>query len=232
MYKYEKVVRNIIRDIDLEILRPESNLPTDEQLMKRYTVSRVTARKAVQELIDQGYVVKDSGKRLIGQQHNTQAKSLDYFQNLMPIVLTSEITNVITEIDVQQANPFSEKVFGRNVGAYFVANLWYQTANTIVANEQSLIPAEVVSQAGIDMYDKKTVQQLIETKVYRLGYNAAVTIDTLTPKSHDFKHVIQGNSQDVFYKLTENIYNKEQNVIIYNEYYLSTKNAYLKLHTR
>jgi len=231
LYKYQKVADQIIRDIKLELLRPGTALPTDDSLMKKYGVSRVTVRKSISYLIEKGVVDNAGNKRMINDTKLSSSDGLNHFQPLIYAVAQPEITNVITECAVEQANPYSDEIFKRNVGAYFKANLWYQHLDTIIANTQSIIPAELVSGTGTDMYDKKAVQALIEQTAYQVGYNSEVHIDAIDPRKHAFDHAIQGASNAMFFKLTERIFNDNQQTILFNELYLSTKNAMVTIHT-
>lgn len=231
MYKYQKVADQIIRDIKLELLRPGTALPTDDSLMKKYGVSRVTVRKSISYLIEKGVVDNTGNKRMISDTKLSSSDGLNHFQPLIYAIAQPKITNVITECAVEQANPYSDEIFKRNVGAYFKANLWYQHLDTIIANTQSIIPAELVSGTGTDMYDKKAVQVLIEQTAYQVGYNSEVHIDAIDPRKHTFDHAIQGASNAIFFKLTERIFNDNQQTILFNELYLSTKNAMVTIHT-
>lgn len=42
--------------------RRDKRLPSEPELCRRYGVSRITVRRAIQELVDEGYVVKRQGK--------------------------------------------------------------------------------------------------------------------------------------------------------------------------
>lgn len=231
MYKYQKVANQIIRDIKLELLRPGTPLPTDEALMQKYQVSRVTVRKSISYLVTQGIVNSTGNKRVINAAKATVNDDLNHFQPLIYAIAKPKITNVITESIVEQANPYSDEIFRRNVGAYFRANLWYQHHDTIVANTQSIIPAELVSSTETDMYNKKAVQTLIERTAYQVGYNAEIHVDAIDPRKHEFNHAIQGASNAIFFKLTERILDENQRTILFNEVYLSTKNAAMVIHT-
>lgn len=232
MYKYENVANNIIRDIELEILRPGFKLFTDEQLMTRYQVSRVTARKAVEYLIDLKYIKAEGNKRLITNYAKPLTKSLNHFKALPYQISKLEITNVMTESIVEKANPFSDDIFKRNVGAYFKVDLWYQAHNAIIINTQSLIPAEIVSDTETDMYRKKEIQDLIENQIYALGHNADIEITVVDPRKVGFAHAIQGVSNAAFYQIKETVFNNNQKVILYNEHYASIKNVELILQTK
>ena len=41
---------------------PGQQIPTEQELMKQYNVSRITVRRAIQELINEKYLIKSQGK--------------------------------------------------------------------------------------------------------------------------------------------------------------------------
>ena len=55
-------VKAIIHDIDQGVLQARDRLPSEKELQERFGVSRVTVRKAVDVLIEEGYVVRDYRK--------------------------------------------------------------------------------------------------------------------------------------------------------------------------
>lgn len=231
MYKYQKVANGIIRDIKLEILRSGSKLPTDLEIMKKYGISRITARKAVQYLVEQGYVKQSNHLRIISDKSQNQ-ESISHFGSIARAICIPKITNVITETEVQQANPYSLSFFHRNVGAYFQTNLWYQHSNSIILNTQSMIPAELVSQTHTDMYNKLDVQKLVEQKVYQLGHDAEITIEITDPRKEHFAHAIEGISNSTFFKVSEAIYDTKQQIILFNNHFISSKNAKIVTYTK
>lgn len=60
--KYKVIKESIITTILSGKLMPDEQLPTEFELMDRYGVSRVTVRKAMKELCDEGYTYRIQGK--------------------------------------------------------------------------------------------------------------------------------------------------------------------------
>lgn len=60
--KYQKIVNKIIDDIGAGLLEPNEQISTEEQLAEEFSVSRVTVRRAIDELIEEGYLEKKKGK--------------------------------------------------------------------------------------------------------------------------------------------------------------------------
>lgn len=59
---YRQLEKLLREDIETGILSAGSKLPTENELVSMYSVSRVTVRKALDELSQQGYLERRSGK--------------------------------------------------------------------------------------------------------------------------------------------------------------------------
>jgi DNA-binding GntR family transcriptional regulator len=60
--KYERIKQDIISEIRQGIFKPGDKLYSESDLKKKYDVSSITAVKALQELVNEGYVVRYQGK--------------------------------------------------------------------------------------------------------------------------------------------------------------------------
>lgn len=59
---YAQIVEQLQRDIQSGLYSQTGRLPTEEELSNKYNVSRITIRRAVDELVSQGLVEKSKGK--------------------------------------------------------------------------------------------------------------------------------------------------------------------------
>lgn len=76
--KYFALKKELIQKIEEEEFGPECPIPSERELMEQYQVSRITVRRAIDELVTGGYLYKVQGK-------GTYVKSDDYSQNLFAI---------------------------------------------------------------------------------------------------------------------------------------------------
>ena len=60
-YKYFHLAERIRSEIELGIRAPGKQIPTEEELAIRYSLSRNTVRQAIRLLVDQGYLVRIQG---------------------------------------------------------------------------------------------------------------------------------------------------------------------------
>ncbi|QOV18813.1 GntR family transcriptional regulator [Blautia liquoris] len=59
---YEQLKNIILNDIKEGKLKPNQKIPTEMEFSKKYKISRMTVRKALSELVDEGVLAKKQGK--------------------------------------------------------------------------------------------------------------------------------------------------------------------------
>ena len=59
---YETIRQSILNDISSGVLSPGDLLPTEQMLCEKFSVSRITVRRAVSELCDAGHLVRQQGR--------------------------------------------------------------------------------------------------------------------------------------------------------------------------
>ena len=60
--KYYLVKKAIVENIENEVYDSKDPIPSERELMETYQVSRITVRKAIDELVTEGYLYKIQGK--------------------------------------------------------------------------------------------------------------------------------------------------------------------------
>lgn len=74
--KYFILKKDIVKKIELEEYCSEDSIPSERELMEQYQVSRITVRKAIDELVMEGYLYRIQGK---GTYVKTDEKSHELF---------------------------------------------------------------------------------------------------------------------------------------------------------
>ena len=62
MTKYQKIYQDLLEKIKQGEIKPHTLLPSESELMKIYDASRDTVRKALNLLLNDGYIQKNKGK--------------------------------------------------------------------------------------------------------------------------------------------------------------------------
>jgi len=84
---YYKVKEELIRMIDTDEVKPDQLVPSERELINLFGVSRTTVRKAMDDLVNEGYLYKVQGK-------GTFVKRKRYTQGLIKLTsCTEEIRN-------------------------------------------------------------------------------------------------------------------------------------------
>jgi GntR family transcriptional regulator len=86
--KYSQVGNSIIKKIEDGTYKTGSSIPSERELIEKFGVSRITVRKAIDELVSKGFLTKVQGK-------GTYVKSVIHRQNLFS--LTSCKTDIIKQ---------------------------------------------------------------------------------------------------------------------------------------
>lgn len=81
--KYYLVKKSIVEKIENEEFQPGEPIPSERELMEDYQVSRITIRKAIEELVAEGYLYKVQGK-------GTYVKTDEGSNNLFAITSCTE----------------------------------------------------------------------------------------------------------------------------------------------
>lgn len=81
--KYYVLKKSLIEKMDNEEFPAADPIPSERELMERYQVSRITVRKAIDELVNEGYLYKVQGK-------GTYVKSDERSSDLIAITSCTE----------------------------------------------------------------------------------------------------------------------------------------------
>lgn len=81
--KYYALKKAIIKKIDMEEYASDQPIPSERELIDKYQISRITVRKAIDELVNEGYLYKIQGK-------GTYVKSDNKSQDLISITSCTE----------------------------------------------------------------------------------------------------------------------------------------------
>lgn len=81
---YYKLKEEIIRMIEDEEVNPDELIPSERDMMEKYDISRTTVRKAIDVLVNEGYLYKIHGK-------GTYVKGKKFSQGLLKLTSCTEM---------------------------------------------------------------------------------------------------------------------------------------------
>ena len=83
---YLQVRDYILNQIEEGVLVPGEKIPPERELAEKLNVSRYTARRALQELVDEGVLYRVQGSGTYIRERNNNHKRLDAIGIVMPFV--------------------------------------------------------------------------------------------------------------------------------------------------
>ena len=108
--KYNIIVKAIIHDIDQGVLQARDRLPSEKELQERFNVSRVTVRKAVDVLIEEGYVIRDYRKGTFSSERITYKKMNEIVSFTRSALLRGDVpSTIVHSITDVKPDPFLMK---------------------------------------------------------------------------------------------------------------------------
>lgn len=110
--KYEMICNDLIKKIEKGVYKENEVLPSETQMIEIYNVSRITIRRAIDELAILGYIEKNQGKRCtIKNRQNIQElnRIFSYTEEILKHGMTP--TRKIIECGIRLANTEDKESF-------------------------------------------------------------------------------------------------------------------------
>ncbi len=98
MSKYESIFHDILGKIDSHELNAGDSLPSERELMGMYDASRDTIRKALNLLIQNGYIQKSKGRKSIVLDTKRFKMPFSNIESFKEVAKALEETTVVTEM--------------------------------------------------------------------------------------------------------------------------------------
>ena len=88
---YAQLKEKIISDINNETLKYGDKIETEQEIMKKYNLSRITVRRAISELVAEGYLIKKQGKGTFVIKNKIERKIIYTSDSLKIMSFTKEL---------------------------------------------------------------------------------------------------------------------------------------------
>lgn len=174
MPKYYILKRKLIKMIDQEEFKINEAIPSERELINMYDVSRITVRRAVDELVNEGYLYKVQGK-------GTYVKSDDYNQDLISITSCTEDilklgmkpSRIVISSDVISADKkrMRNLELGENEKVFRLKRIYF--ANQMPVNyTTTFLPNKLFPDLQAYDYSKKSLYDVLK-KIYNVKITRA-----------------------------------------------------------
>lgn len=178
--KYKIIEEDLIGRIQSGALPGGAELPSESQLIASYDVSRVTARRAIDELYHNGYIEKMQGKRTCVRrtarlQELTSISS--YTEEIIRQGMTPGRKVIKSEIRISSADEVARLQLRKADPVFYLERIYYAD-DTPLCFTQTTLPYEVFRD--IEGYD------FIDSSLYKIieeSYNVKISTTTLKLKA-------------------------------------------------
>ncbi|HBM79235.1 MAG TPA: hypothetical protein DD426_00115 [Clostridiaceae bacterium] len=99
---YMQVERELLKEI--ELLKPDERLPSRNELIKKYGVTRTTIERAISELIGRGYLYAKNGSgtyksKVVAREAQTSDKSVDSWGVILPDIMSDTYPGILRGVE-------------------------------------------------------------------------------------------------------------------------------------
>lgn len=172
--KYYQLKKKIVRKIEMEEYKADGMIPSERELMKMYQISRITVRKAIDELVVEGYLYKIQGKGTyvkIDEKRNDLFSLVSCTQAVRSMGMTPTKRVIVSQL-LQ-----TDRKRGRALNLSDT-DLLFQLGRVLYANEEPLnytltyLPVKLFPGLEKHNYGKESLYQVL-TDEYRVNITKA-----------------------------------------------------------
>lgn len=186
MLKYEKIAFDIKEDILSEKYKPNEQLPFEKELCEKYNVSKMTVKKALDLLVNDGLIIKRRGSgtfvKDITEKEIQRIIEKKQFSGLTTTSIGHKVTSKVLEFKIINATKEIADILKieEDEFIYFVHRVRY-VDNKAVVIEKTYIPLNLIP--GMKLADvKKSIYGYIKDK---LGLNIQSAHSTVRAMKSD-----------------------------------------------
>ena len=186
MLKYEKIAFDIKEDILSEKYKPNEQLPFEKELCEKYNVSKMTVKKALDLLVNDGLIIKRRGSgtfvKDITEKEIQRIIEKKQFSGLTTTSIGHKVTSKVLEFKIINATKEIADILKieEDEIIYFVHRVRYVDDKAVVI-EKTYIPLNLIP--GMKLADvKKSIYGYIKDK---LGLNIQSAHSTVRAMKSD-----------------------------------------------
>jgi len=173
--KYKFIVTKIAEDISSGIYKETKKLPTVEELMEFYNVSRSTIRQAISTLVDRGLIYQVQGSGIFLRTNPEGCINLQYMRGLSGDFSKEKISTKVLELKVIKADKeLAQKMKCKeDTEIYFIKRLRYIDDEEYMV-EYSYYNKDIVPYLNIEITEKSIYSYINENLKLNIGFSDKV----------------------------------------------------------
>ncbi|MBD7911096.1 MULTISPECIES: GntR family transcriptional regulator [Clostridium] len=170
--KYKEIGNSIEENIISGVYEQSKKLPTEEELMREYKVSRNTIRKAISLLADRGYIYQVQGSGIFIRETSKEGYiTLGNMRGLTGDFPSKKITTKLLELRVEEASEeIAEKMrCAEGTNLYFVKRLRFLDEENF-AVEYSYYNKDIVPYLNNEIVEKSIYEYIRKDLKLNIGF--------------------------------------------------------------
>lgn len=218
--KHVKIYDELYELLQNQTYPPGSQLPSEPDLAVQMNVSRMTLRKALALLQEDGLIKNIRGKGNFVTEFSPSVMSSSK-SILHPVHRYCTRTSDDVEMDFRIEPPTKaiSQTLRQQSPAVVIVDRWYKSEKKPFAYSLSFIPIEVISEEHLDLNDRGMLLNYLEQDVYKKPYEYQwICTHTTTGNFTSAQYVL--SSHESFLLIQENIYNKKQQLLVSSKHYI------------
>lgn len=184
--KYKEIAKSIENAILHDEYVERAKLPTEEELMQRFLVSRNTIRKAISLLADRGYVYQVQGSGIFIRQRSKEGYiTLGNMRGLTGDFSSKKITTKLLNLELVKADEEIADKMRCTVGTslYHVKRLRYLD-ETNFAVEYSYYNKDIIPYLNSDIVEKSIYSYILNDLKLNIGFADKIIYCDKLSKEH------------------------------------------------
>lgn len=227
--KYVVIYNEILGLIHQGLYPEESRLPPEEELALQMNVSRMTLRKALNLLKEDGIIESRHGMGNYVRSQTVKAEvGIEKSGSPVRKVCGHPLDEMEFSMDLKPANEYIQHIFKRKGSVTLETRRRYRSRGQMMGYSYSAILMDVLDNFSLDLNKPEQVEQFLETDIYEMSHRVRmemkVTADS--PSIADEEFYKPGR---IFFSIFEEIYNQKGEMLVFTKHFVPCEDVTMLL---
>lgn len=198
-----------------------SQLPSEPDLAVQMDVSRMTLRKALSLLREDGLIqnIQGKGNFVIDYSQIPPSHSPETIQHPLKACCTIKYDYVECEFRIEPPSDYMKGMVKRDTAVIVIADRWYKNGEDAFGYSLSFLPIETISKYKVDLAKKDALQIFLEETMYSISSDSETAYSyTNTGNFTSSRYTLSNQSK--FILITETLYGRDGFVLMFSKYYI------------
>ena len=201
-----------------------AKLPPEPQLAKMLKISRMTLRKALALLNDDGYLQRIQGSgNYVSDKGQSRISGLEKIGNPVYKVCKEQITEVTREFCVEVASDYAKEILHVETPAVVSFHTWYRSEERLVAYTYGMMAIETVTEYKLDLNNEAQVYEFLGEELYHIAKRVQLQIMPVSVGSTTIEAFAMETKPVTM--IQEKVYQSDLKPIVCNKIYILAKDT-------